>query len=84
MRTCTFLAKGGERMKTVALYTLGCKVAQYETEAIAEGFEALGFRVVPFESIFQATWRNTETKIKRKAIKVIYESPLINPARSIS
>ena len=35
-------------MKTVALYTLGCKVSQYETEAIAEGFEACGFRVVPF------------------------------------
>ena len=27
----------------VGLYTLGCKVSQYETEAIAEGFEALGF-----------------------------------------
>ena len=35
-------------MKTVALYTLGCKVSQYETEAIAERFEACGFRVVPF------------------------------------
>ena len=35
-------------MRTVALYTLGCKVSQYETEAIAEGFEARGFSVVPF------------------------------------
>ena len=35
-------------MKTVALYTLGCKVSQYETEAIAEGFESRAFRVVPF------------------------------------
>ncbi len=28
---------------TVGLYTLGCKVSQYETEAIAEGFDSLGF-----------------------------------------
>ena len=35
-------------MKTVALYTLGCKVSQYETEAIAEGFEERGFRAVAF------------------------------------
>ena len=30
---------------TVGLYTLGCKVSQYETEAIGEAFEALGFEV---------------------------------------
>ena len=32
----------------IATQTLGCKVSQYETEAIAERFEACGFRVVPF------------------------------------
>ena len=31
---------------TVGIYTLGCKVNQYESEAIAERFEALGFRVL--------------------------------------
>ncbi len=35
-------------MYTVGLYTLGCKVSQYETEAIGEDFEALGFKVMPF------------------------------------
>ncbi len=30
---------------TVGIYTLGCKVNQYESEAIAERFTALGFRV---------------------------------------
>ena len=30
-------------MHTVGLYTLGCKVSLYETEAIAESFEAAGF-----------------------------------------
>ena len=61
-------------MKTVALYTLGCKVAQYETEAIAEGFEALGFRVVPFESIADVYVINTCTvtaESDRKSRQVI-------------
>lgn len=35
-------------MKTVALSTLGCKVNQYETEAISEMFEDNGYIVVPF------------------------------------
>ena len=33
-------------MPRVALYTLGCKVSQYETEAVAERFADLGFEVV--------------------------------------
>ena len=35
-------------MKTVGFYTLGCKVNQYETEAISEQFEKLGYKIVPF------------------------------------
>lgn len=35
-------------MKTVAFYTLGCKVNQYETEAISEKFQDSGYTVVPF------------------------------------
>lgn len=35
-------------MKTVGLYTLGCKVNQYETEAVAERFEAEGYKIVEF------------------------------------
>lgn len=38
-------------MRTVGLYTLGCKVSQYETEAVREGFIALGFEV---RSIFSS------------------------------
>ena len=34
-------------MPSVALYTLGCKVSQYETEAVRERFVALGFDVLP-------------------------------------
>ena len=38
-------------MISVGFYTLGCKVSQYETEAIAESFEKIGYRVAPFEEI---------------------------------
>lgn len=36
-------------MKKVAFYTLGCKVNQYETEAITGLFEKEGYEVVDFE-----------------------------------
>lgn len=36
-------------MATVGLYTLGCKVSQYETEAIREGFLDVGIESRPFE-----------------------------------
>jgi threonylcarbamoyladenosine tRNA methylthiotransferase MtaB len=35
-------------MKKVAFYTLGCKVNQYETQAIARLFEKEGYRIVDF------------------------------------
>jgi len=33
----------------VGLYTLGCKVSQYETEAVGEEFLRRGFEICPFE-----------------------------------
>ena len=48
-------------MYTVGLYTLGCKVSQYETEAIAEEFLRHGFRVLPFDEICDAYVINTCT-----------------------
>ena len=36
-----------KRQPTVGIYTLGCKVNQYESEAIAERFSAKGFSVLP-------------------------------------
>ena len=35
-------------MKTVAFHTLGCKVNQYDTQAMLELFRAAGYEVVPF------------------------------------
>jgi len=36
-------------MKSVGFYTLGCKVNQYETEAMAELFQKKGFTIVDSE-----------------------------------
>ena len=35
-------------MPTVAFYTLGCKLNQYETEAMRQQLERAGYRVVDF------------------------------------
>jgi len=48
-------------MYTVGLYTLGCKVSLYETEAIAEAFEQAGFRRCPFEDVCDVYVINTCT-----------------------
>ena len=37
-------------MKRVAFYTLGCKVNQYESEAMLEAFEAAGYQQVDFSA----------------------------------
>ncbi len=36
-------------MKKIAAYTLGCKVNQYDTEAMMEAFERAGYAAVPFQ-----------------------------------
>ncbi|MBR4081418.1 MAG: tRNA (N(6)-L-threonylcarbamoyladenosine(37)-C(2))-methylthiotransferase MtaB [Clostridia bacterium] len=36
-------------MNTVAFHTLGCKVNQYDTQAMLERFRAAGYTVVPFD-----------------------------------
>ncbi len=35
-------------MKRISFFTLGCKLNQYETEALVEEFEREGFEIVPF------------------------------------
>ena len=37
-------------MKKIAVHTLGCKVNQYDTEAMLECFERAGWEAVPFDS----------------------------------
>ena len=36
-------------MNTVAFHTLGCKVNQYDTQAMLELFRAAGYAIVPFQ-----------------------------------
>ncbi|MGI6668913.1 MAG: tRNA (N(6)-L-threonylcarbamoyladenosine(37)-C(2))-methylthiotransferase MtaB [Acetivibrionales bacterium] len=48
-------------MKTAAFYTLGCKVNQYETEAMAEAFEKAGYKRVGFEEAADVYVINTCT-----------------------
>ena len=36
-------------MKTAAFHTLGCKVNQYDTQAMLEKFRAAGYAIVPFD-----------------------------------
>ncbi len=48
-------------MKKVAFYTLGCKVNQYETEAMAEAFENAGYEQVEFDSAADVYVINTCT-----------------------
>lgn len=69
-------------MYTVGLYTLGCKVSQYETEAIAEAFEKKGFHVVPFEDTADVYVINTCTvtaESDRKCRQVIRRAIHQNP-----
>ncbi len=48
-------------MKNVAFYTLGCKVNQYETEAMIEAFETAGYQTVKYEEYADVYIINTCT-----------------------
>ncbi len=67
---------------TVGLYTLGCKVSQYETEAIREAFAKRGFVTAPFDSVCDAYVINTCTvtaESDRKSRQLIRRAIKKNP-----
>ena len=69
-------------MRSVGLYTLGCKVSQYETEAIGEAFEKRGFEILPFDSVCDAYVINTCTvtaESDRKSRQIIRRAIAKNP-----
>ena len=69
-------------MYTVGLHTLGCKVSQYETEAIAEGFLKRGFSVRPFDEKNDVYVINTCTvtaESDRKSRQMIRRATKKNP-----
>ncbi|HHT54012.1 MAG TPA: tRNA (N(6)-L-threonylcarbamoyladenosine(37)-C(2))-methylthiotransferase MtaB [Clostridiales bacterium] len=72
--------------QTVGIYTLGCKVNQYESQAIAERCEALGILVLPPEEICDAYIINTCTvtgEADRKARQYIRRAISQNPEAKI-
>ena len=61
-------------MKTIGVHTLGCKVNQYDTEAMLELFEAAGYAHVPFEGEADVYLVNTCTVTgtgDQKSLKMI-------------
>ena len=71
---------------SVGIYTLGCKVNQYESEAIAEGLTSRGFSVIPFSEVCDAYIINTCTvtaESDRKARQLIRRAIKTNPSAFI-
>ncbi len=69
-------------MKTVAFSTLGCKVNQYETEAISEKFQDMGYTVVPFSEKADYYIINTcsvTAMSDRKSRQIIRRAKKTNP-----
>jgi len=67
---------------TIAYYTLGCKVNNYETEAISELFKKAGYTRVDFEDIADVYVINTCTVTNtgdRKSRKMIRQAIRRNP-----
>lgn len=69
-------------MKKAALYTLGCRVNQYETEAIAESFIKKGYEIVNFDDYADVYVINTCTVTNmsdRKSRQMIRKAKKTNP-----
>lgn len=69
-------------MTRVGFYTLGCKVSQYETEAIAESFESRGYEICDFSESNDVYVINTCTvtaEADRKSRQVIRRAKRTNP-----
>lgn len=68
-------------MKKVAFYTLGCRVNQYETEAMAELFEKSGYTVCDFDDFADIYVINTCTVTSmsdRKSRQIIRRAKKMN------
>lgn len=69
-------------MKKVAAYTLGCKVNQYETEAVLGNLVSSGFTVVDFNTYADVYVVNTCTVTglaDRKCRQIIRKAKKVNP-----
>ncbi len=73
-------------MPKVAFYTLGCKVNQYESDAMAELFSKKGYDIVPFDSIADVYVINTcdvTNESARKSRQMIRKASRNNPNAEI-
>ena len=73
-------------MKTIAAATLGCKVNQYDTEAILEAFERAGYASVPFSADADVYLVNTCTVTgtgDQKSLKTIRRAARLHPGSAI-
>ena len=72
--------------KTVGIYTLGCKVNQYESEAVAEAFERAGFTLsqpTSHPDIYIINSCTVTGESDRKARQLIRRAAKENPAALI-
>ncbi len=70
----------------VGFYTLGCKVSQYETEAISESFENAGYKILDFSQVCDVYIINTCTvtaEADRKSRQIIRRAKKKNPYSKI-
>lgn len=73
-------------MAKVGLYTLGCKVSLYETEAISEAFAEAGYEVCPFDEVCDVYVINTCTvtaESDAKSRKFIRRATRKNPDAAV-
>lgn len=74
-------------MNKVAFYTLGCKVNQYETEAMIEAFENAGYEIVEYDGYSDIYIINTCTVTNmgdRKSRQIIRRALEYNPKAFIA
>ena len=69
-----------------AFHTLGCKVNQYDTEAMLESFERAGYEIVPFSEEADVYLINTCTVTgtgDKKSLQAMRRARRLNPAADI-
>ena len=69
-------------MKKAAFYTLGCKVNQYETNAMIEKFKTANYEIVEYEEFADIYIVNTCTVTNmsdRKSRQILRRAKEINP-----
>lgn len=74
-------------MPKVAFYTLGCKVNQYESEAMAELFKERGYEIVDFErkaDVYVINTCDVTNESARKSRQMIRKASRINPEAKVA